>query len=304
MTPSVSIVVPTFNRPQAVAACIAWLDALDYPRDRLEIIIVDDGSDPPVPPELVQRKGGHRARLIRQANRGPASARNAGANAASGELLVFTDDDCTPDPGWITALANVWREHPGALIGGTVINAVAGNIYSEASQDLVDFLNIYFGEKGGASAFFTSNNIACGRDLFVDSGGFDESFRAAAAEDREIAMRWQADGRPLRFVPGAVVRHHHQLTFRRFWRQHANYGRGALHLHRILRARAAQGPRLEPLSFYLRLVGFPLRRRSRNALPRAALMLLSQAAMTSGYFADLLGSKKLEPWSPRAKDAP
>ena len=88
----VSIVIPTYGRPDQLAACLDSLEALDYPRDRFEVIVVDDGSPQPLPPY----GGALRVTLVRQAHAGPAAARNTGAAASRGRWLAFTDDDCRP----------------------------------------------------------------------------------------------------------------------------------------------------------------------------------------------------------------
>ena len=79
-----SIVVPTFDRPEAVEACVRALSQLDYPQDRFEIILVDDGSRVPV--RAPQDREGVNIRVLRQRNAGPAAARNFGAQYARGEI--------------------------------------------------------------------------------------------------------------------------------------------------------------------------------------------------------------------------
>ncbi len=94
-----SIIVPTFQRPEGLRRCLAALLRMDYPADRYEVIVVDDGSDPPVEPLVREAVGAATCRFIRQENHGPGPARNAGAAQARGRWLAFTDDDCAPRPG-------------------------------------------------------------------------------------------------------------------------------------------------------------------------------------------------------------
>ena len=102
--PTYSVIVPTYKRRAALERCLAALDAQTLARDRFEVIVVDDGSPAP-PRETVARVATSlNVRLIEQANAGPASARNAGARAARGEYVVFTDDDCCPAPEWLAAI--------------------------------------------------------------------------------------------------------------------------------------------------------------------------------------------------------
>jgi len=145
-SPNVSIIVPTYARPEPLGKCLQAISALAYPRERLEVVVVDDGS--PLSPEPVLRP--HRARLqiqlVRQRRGGPAAARNSGAAAANGELLAFTDDDCLPEAGWLDALVTRLAETPEALVFGSTVNGLARNLYASASQLLVTYLCDHFND--------------------------------------------------------------------------------------------------------------------------------------------------------------
>ena len=281
--PALSVVIPSFARPERLRLCLRALACTTYPRDRLEVLVVDDGSPQPVAEMLGDAASGLALRIMRQENQGPAVARNQGVRAASGEVIAFTDDDCLPDPDWLPHLARRVHQAPDALVGGLVANALPDNVYAEASQELVDFLNEYFGANAGAAQFFTSNNIACRRDRFLEIGGFDESFPLAAGEDREFGIRWRERGGRLIFVPEALVGHAHALDLWRFWRQHSNYGRGARHLHRVRSSDGRGGPALERAAFYAGLVLHPLTSGAKRPILKSVLMVLSQLAMTAGY---------------------
>src|SRR5215207_3783671 len=122
--PTFSVIVPTFQRAASLERCLEALGAQRIERDRFEVIVVDDGSAEP-PRAIVRRAAGALdVRLIEQGNAGPASARNAGAGAARGAYVVFTDDDCRPDPGWLHALDAMIARYPGCAIGGRVVNAL------------------------------------------------------------------------------------------------------------------------------------------------------------------------------------
>jgi len=288
---SVSVIVPTRNRPTRLAACLAALAAQSFPPDRLEVIVVDDGSDSSMEPVVRRFDQVLRLQFIRHANAGPAHARNRGAARAAGALLAFTDDDCEPATDWISALHARAEECPDHLIGGQTVNALGDNIYSTASQLLIEYLYSYHRagsvDPRAAPAFFTSNNLAVPASLFRNIGGFDQSFRLAAGEDREFCDRWQQSGYKLAFAPNARVRHGHALSLRRFWRQHWNYGRGAWHLRQARLARQQPPIRIEPLSFYWRLVTYPLRvSRWPKAVPLVGLMGVSQVAHTLGFIAE------------------
>jgi glycosyltransferase involved in cell wall biosynthesis len=281
-----SIVVPTYRRRDSLARCLAAIQALDFPRDRFEVLVVDDGSDDPPTDLVASFESSLDVQLLRARHGGPANARNTGAHQARGRILVFTDDDCLPHPGWLAAIDRCMSErHDPVAVGGRVVNVLEEDVYAAASQGIVDFLYEYYGEHPAPGRFFTSNNLAMPRAEFLAIGGFDDGFKRVAAEDRDLCERWRAAGFELHFAPDAVVGHAHKLGFSRFNRQHFVYGRGAFDLHRS-RARRGERPlRLEPVRFYLGLIRHPLRRSpGPRGVALAALHAWSQAAYASGYF--------------------
>ena len=268
-----SIVVPSYARPQQLATALAALARQAWPIERYEIIVVDDGSpggaSAPAPtiPNL---------RVLRQSHQGPAAARNRGALHARGRFLAFTDDDCEPEPTWLSAWAQAFKGDPSALLGGHTVNGLPHNPYSIASAQLLDYLYQYYNR--GGPTFFASSNIAMPAALFWKIGGFDIGFPLAAGEDRDFCRRWRATGYPLRYVADAVVRHAHPLKLGSFCRQHFNYGRGAARFHQL------SPQRTEPLSFYVNLVRHPLRTGlSTRGWRQAMLMGISQLAVAGGF---------------------
>jgi glycosyltransferase involved in cell wall biosynthesis len=279
--PFVSVVVPTFNRLEALTACVQAIVRQDYPRNRFEVIIVDDGSLMPVTTSGREPQHDVPIRVLRQANAGPASARNLGAQHARGDLLAFTDDDCIPTPHWLRELAQAFHNVPGKLVGGRTVNALVNNLYSTTSQIIVDEAYAYFLSRNSDLRFFASNNMAMSAEHFHENGGFDPSFRTA--EDRDFCDRWIRRGYLVEYVPKAIVHHYHQLTLEAFWRQHFNYGRGAYRFHRV---RAQHGrSRLRPdLWFYAsvcrRGLFTPL---SWKSFGMAGLLGVWQAANLAGF---------------------
>jgi GT2 family glycosyltransferase len=288
-TPTFSVIVPTYQRTASLERCLAALGAQTLERDRFEVIVVDDGSTEPPRAAVARAAGGGamNVRLIEQANAGPASARNAGANAARGAYVAFTDDDCRPDVGWLLALDAMAARHPECAIGGRVVNALGEGIYSTASQLLIEFLYDYYNVDETGGRFFITSNLALPTQAFRQIGGFDTSFPLAAGEDRDLCDRWREAGLRMVYCDQAIVHHAHALGMRTFCRQHFSYGRGAFHLHRA-RARRGEAPlRVEPANFYTRLVGFPFGRMAgARAAALSALMALSQAVYVSGYVAE------------------
>jgi glycosyltransferase involved in cell wall biosynthesis len=280
-----SIIIPTYNRPERLKTCLESLTQLDFPQEQFEVIIVDDGSSEPLAHIVNPLKDKLTLQLVRQNNAGPASARNKGASQAKGEFLVFTDDDCQPNTNWLKAFYQGFERNPNALFGGHTVNYFSENLYSEASQLLVDYLYHYYNVDSENAYFFTSNNFALSKQLFEAVGGFDTSFPLAAGEDREFCDRWLFHNYSMQYLPEAIIAHFHHLTLKKFWRQHFNYGCGAFYFHQIRSQRKQQQMKVEPFSFYLKLLLYPFSTSSvQPKILLSLLLFLSQVANISGFF--------------------
>lgn len=278
--PFFSIIVPTYERPSQLSVCLQSLIRLDYPSERYEVIVVDDGSANP--PDDIVSEFPSTFRFLRHEKTGPAGARNFGSRNAGGEFLAFTDDDCQPDTGWLRELALHCVATPDRIIGGRTLNALPQNPYSETSQAIIDTAYSYFNPDPEDARFFASNNFALSAEQFRQMNGFEERF--VTSEDREICARWRAAGRRLSYAPRAIVYHAHDLDFGTLWRQHFAYGRGARRFHRT---RSLQGdPPFKPeLAFYFELfkaTAWP--RRKTRGLQLTALLLWAQLANAAGFF--------------------
>lgn len=284
-SPVFSIIIPTYNRPARLANCLSAIAQLDYPRDRFEVIVVDDGSKTSMESVVTPFGDQLQLTLIRQSNSGPAAARNAGAAQANGRFLVFTDDDCMPAADWLKTLEMRFAESPDCLIGGRALNALPDNLYSTASQVLIDYLYSHYNINPSQSSFFASNNIALPTDHFHAVGGFDTSFPLAAAEDREFCNRWLHCGYRMIYAFDVQVKHAHFLTLKSFWRQHFNYGRGAFCFHQARTQYTNERIKFESLKFYLHLLTYPLlQKSSQPGILLTILFLISQVANVAGFF--------------------
>jgi glycosyltransferase involved in cell wall biosynthesis len=278
-----SVIIPTYSRPERLAACLQSLTHLQYLRDRFEVIVVDDGSEPPVDSVVVFFSDRLDLVLLRQPNSGPAAARNTGAAQAKGKFLAFTDDDCTPAPDWLHALEARLAMTPEHMIGGRAVNALPHNLYSATSQIMTDAVYAYYNDDPDKASFFATNNVALPADRFHAIGGFDQTFPLAASEDRDFCERWLRHGYRMTYAPEAVVYHAHALTFRSFWRHYFNYGRGACHFHQVRTRRNWESIRVDP-QFYVHLFRYPLlHMHGWRALLLAALLVISYTPYTAGF---------------------
>ena len=267
--PFVSVIVPTRDRSEELAACVDALDGLDYPRDRYEVIVIDDVDGD-----------------------GPASARNRGAASARGELLAFTDDDCLPARDWLRVAADSWARDPEAAIGGRTTNGLRENAFAAASQTIVDLVYEHYNSNGVGARFFASNNLVVPAEGFRAVGGFDERFHTS--EDRDFCARWLESGRGLVHAPDAVVVHAPRLTFGRYCRRHFEYGRGAFRYHSARPRSVVRSLRTE-LRFHRRLPALVRPALgglgARRAASLTVLLVAWQAANALGFLWEALTAR-------------
>jgi glycosyltransferase involved in cell wall biosynthesis len=278
--PGFSVVVPTRDRPAALAACLEAVDAQTV--DSYEVVVVDDASrDPAAVAAVVARHP--RARLLAGTGQGPAAARNLGARAARGARICFTDDDCLPHAGWLAAIGECFDRGARVVAGPTV--AGSGDAVVAAAQVVTNHLTDSSRHGDGSHLGFapTSNLAACA-DVLV-ALPFDERYPLAAGEDRDWCRRLAERGIAIADAPGAVVAHHPALTLRGFWCQQVRYGRGARRFHR---GGAGAHGELSPPSFYITLV----RRGFAHGVVVGALVLVAQVATAVGYAQDMVAERR------------
>lgn len=298
--PRFSIVIPSYQRPEGLRNCLTGILALKTPAPACEVIIVDDAGEADLTPVLESFQSDLNLILIRHAeNRGPASARNTGAQQARGDYLLFIDDDCIPSRDWLERIEAHVNGSNQRAIGGYCRNGLTDSLCSTAQQMLMDYLFKYYNSNPAQAGFCATNNLAVPRKAFLAIGGFDESFRYAAGEDRDFSERWSRSGAELAFVQDAPVYHQHTMGLKGFVRMHYHYGRGARRF-RSTRTESGVHGRFEPLGFYFGLVAFPFTQVSPlRACVISALQVLSQAVHTLGYLTEFAVAGKPSREAPR-----
>lgn len=195
-TPILSVIIPTHHRNDLLAKC---LDSLvpgfqTLSCEKYEVIVTDDGAESTA--EEMIREHYNWAKWVAGPRKGPAANRNNGAKQALGQWLVFCDDDCIPDPQWLTAYDN-------AIRATTSCAVFEGRIYVDRPrQSLAEAAPI--SETGG---YLWSANFACRKDVFDSLNGFDERFPYAAMEDVELRLRLTRAGYEFPFIKEASVCH-------------------------------------------------------------------------------------------------
>ncbi len=268
-----SIIIPTYNRSSDLFVCLISLTKLNYERENFEVIVVNDGNDR-VDRTVFCFKHQLNIDLIECKQLGPAKARNKGALIAKGEYLMFVDDDCTLSTNCLQIIKLRFKETSAAILTGKTINMFVDNIYSETSQDIINFLYSYYNEYKENAKFFTSNNFTITTKCFKEIGGFNEKFYFAGGEDTELSNRCYIKKYKMIYTSEIVIFHWHKLTFKSFLKQQFNYGRGAYLF--------TEKPK-KPVSFYIKLLIYPIfDRQGIEKILIATLFLISQIAVTTG----------------------
>ncbi len=225
--PFISVILPTHSRLPQLKQALASVRQQIYPADRYELVVVDDGSTDGTAHYLRQQAEAGNLRYLSQPAAGAAAARNAGARLARGEIVAFTDDDCLPEAGWLTALAQAYAPAPRPV-------AVGGRIESVLTRH---WLYPYYAVRNRYNDNYTVHpvylntaNASFLRSVFWEVGGFDEAFPSAASEDVELGFRLAAAGYTLDFTPAARVWHVDRTSLWALVRQslQRGYGRGIL----------------------------------------------------------------------------
>lgn len=243
--PSISIIIPAYNAEATLAECLrAVLDlTLSEP---YEVILVDDGSTDAT--ASIARGFAPAVKLLQQAHRGAAAARNTGIAAARGEIILFTDADCEPVPVWGRIMVDAIR---GGADG-------AKGTYRTRQRSLVarfvqaEYESKYRHMEGRTQIDFVDTYSAAYRhQALVEAGGFTE--KLPMVEDQELSFRLARSGCRLVYMPEAVVYHHHVTSLRNYARRKFRIGYwkvfvGTRHPERMVSdSHTPQGMKLEML---------------------------------------------------------
>jgi glycosyltransferase involved in cell wall biosynthesis len=241
--PRISVIIPHYCQPEALAECLTSLDAQSLPRDRFEVLVVD--NDSPGGIAAIEAVVGDRARLFVETTKGAGPARNRGAAEARGQVFAFIDADCIASPRWLEeGLAGLDRFD---VVGGRVDVSVGDEramTGPEAFERVFAFdFRSYIEDKG----FTGSGNLLCRREVFDAVGGF----RQAVSEDKDWSQRATAMGFSLGYHDAAAIAHPARTDWRELTRKWSRLNRESLLLSEdgtMGRARWAVRNWLVPLS--------------------------------------------------------
>ena len=231
----ISVIIPTYSRPGPLRRCIATLASQAYPRQSFEVIVVDDGGDPPATKSLQSDVVLDLPIVVlRQPNRGAAAARATGLAHACGPILAFLDDDCTVPPDYLSAIDQVFRTHPETMIAQVGIeNPEPDNLYGQTWKFTLEEtlkVNLHPTTHGRITCGTLGGVMVARREIFNDVA-FDPTL-SRSREDADLRYQLQARGLPVYYEPQIRVFHHQRRTLRDYLVQFVGYGRGEFHLRR------------------------------------------------------------------------
>ncbi len=211
---SVSVVIPAMNEASRISRCLASVLDQDYPRERMEVVVVDNGSTDATASVARQFP----VRVVEEARQGVAGARNTGIRAARGEIIAFIDADCVAKPDWLRELLSVSDDKTIGCFVGDILPMQGGGLISDyihhrrlISQEVL--LSSFPPVAAGA-------NIAYRKSVFEAIGYYDEKF--TEGEDGDLFWRFVKSKKlQYRFQRQAVVFHPHpsslSVLLRRTW---------------------------------------------------------------------------------------
>ncbi len=216
--PRVSVVVCAYNAERTMDACLASLEKLSYPD--YEVIVVNDGSTDRT---LEISEGYPDCRIISQENKGLSVARNVGAEAATGEIVAYTDSDCVADPDWLNYLVGTMVEKGVVACGGPNFSPAETSLVPEAVAVSPGApCHVLLDDE--IAEHIAGCNMAFRRDVLLSIGGFDPIFRAAG-DDVDICWRLQDAGYQIGYSAAGFVWHFRRNTVKAYIGQQKGYGK-------------------------------------------------------------------------------
>jgi len=207
MDPKVSIIIPVYNEESILPYCLESLLKLEYPKNLLEIIIIDNNSTDSSA-SIIKR---YPVTYVFEKKPGRSAARNRGLSIATGEIVAFTDADCVVGKHWVSNIVRGFSSPNIGCCAGRTLSYKPTNWIEKSFYAYNN--NQYKSKEASIDEYFTDPlyatcNLACRKDLLDRVGAFDESL--VAAEDTDIVWRINLLGYQLKHVKNAIVYHKHR----------------------------------------------------------------------------------------------
>lgn len=235
--PTISVIVPIYNGETDLPGLIDCLLGQTYPAERVEYLLVDNGScdrTPTILQEAVnqaQTTGLTLKHLSETKIQSAYAARNTGIRAAQGEILAFTDADCYPAKTWLANLVQGFQSSDVGLCVGE-ITALPGTSWLERYAERKNIMSQQATLQHPFCPYGQTANIAVRACAFEKIGLFRPHMTTGG--DADICWRLQKDGGwQLHYAENAIVQHHHRSSFQELYKQWYRYGRSNRYLHQI-----------------------------------------------------------------------
>lgn len=228
--PLVSIIIPVKDQPEDLVECLQSLKNLDYPGDRLEIIVVDDGSQEDISQVITFPD----IRVIHQGeSQGQATCRNIGAENAHGDILAFLDADCMAGESWLKELIPLFATVKAGAVGGYVDGYYQDSLldrYEQVSSSLNMGNRLLIEGRTESGFYVPTANMLVTREAFEAAGGFKAGMHVG--EDVDFCWRVRNLGDTLLYVPFGSVAHKHRNRLGKMLQRRSDYGTSEAILYR------------------------------------------------------------------------
>ena|SRR5437867_5973236 len=231
--PFISVIIPTYGRPVALQRCVGSLLRQQCSLRGFEIVVVDDGSYPPLlsslPAEFI-----HDSRIVflRQNHQGVSAARAIGITSARGHILAFVDDDCTVPPDYLESIDRLFRSHPETMVAQVGLeNPDPNNIYGKAWKFALDRtleINLHPDGNKRLTCGILGGVMLARREVFTVAA-HDPAF-VRGREDADLRYQLQRLNVAVFYEPQIKVFHHYRQTLRGYLTTFFEYGRCEFHL--------------------------------------------------------------------------
>lgn len=206
--PRVSVIVPAWNAKGQIELCLAALDRQTYPRDLLQVLVIDNGSTDGTAAAVADFAF---ARLLSEPEPGSYKARNTGLAVADGRYVAFTDADCVPAEDWLARAVAAAERHPEAgVISGRIDLFRTGEEGSRGCELFEQKFAFQQEENARTGACMTANWLS-ERSLIEAFGGFNADLKSGG--DVELSRRLHAAGHTVRYAADMVVGHPTRASF-------------------------------------------------------------------------------------------
>jgi len=242
-SPFVSVIIPVLNEERTIRECLTSLIKMDYPVERREILVVDNGSTDRTA-EIVKS---FPIQYLQEELRGSAAARNKGIKASRGEIVAFTDADCVVTTGWLWELVRAFDEEGVGGVAGEVV-AYPPRTPAEWYAARVRHLSPQKYLSRPLLPFAAFANLSFRRDVFDRIGLLDETIPLGESTDFCTRLLQGTDLK-LKYAPKALLFHRHRATTWEFVRQQWKYGRGHAQLYIKYRREIPWGWRKSVLAY-------------------------------------------------------